>query len=155
MVSEVKTTGKKIIVGFIMAMFILFLMGVAFGGTYAYLLLRQKTIAKNVYVDNIDLGGLTKEAALMKLREQYDGVLKKSLTLQWDGGEKSVSYSDLGVSYNYGKVVDMAYAVGKDKNIVKALKEIYDASKYGVRLQLRMDIDTKKSMMSSPLLLRK
>ncbi|WP_051585938.1 VanW family protein [Caldanaerobius polysaccharolyticus] len=144
MVSEVKTTGKKIFMGFIMALLILFLMGAAFGGTYAYLLLSQKTIAKNVYVDNINLGGLTKEAALAKLKEQYDGVLKKSLTLLWDRGEKIVSYSDLGVSYNYGEVIDRAYAVGKDKNIMKALKEIYDASKYGVRLQLQMNIDTKK-----------
>ncbi|SHF07842.1 Vancomycin resistance protein YoaR, contains peptidoglycan-binding and VanW domains [Caldanaerobius fijiensis DSM 17918] len=144
MVSETSTTGKKIFVGFIITILVLFMMGVAFGGTYAYLLLNEKTIVKNVYVNGINIGGLSKENAILKLKEHYEPLTQRDLILQWDSGEKKVVYSQVGVSYDYEKVVDKAYAIGKDKNVIKSLKDIYNANKKGVRLSLNMEIDDRK-----------
>lgn len=96
-------------------------------------ILKMDTIYNNVFINNYEVGGLTREQALEKLtREQQEGKFeKKVINLQIPYGGMNdfipVTYKECGMKYNYAPEIEDAYNVGRKgskKERIAAIEEL-------------------------------
>lgn len=80
------------------------------------------TIYSNVYVNDINVGGLTKEQALETLESQISTNLTElTVTFRYDsfGYSREFTFEELGVSYDFESSVDEAYNFGRENPDMK------------------------------------
>lgn len=77
-------------------------------------------IHKNVYIENLDLSGLTKSEAKLKL----DKIVNENNDLKLSYGEKiyTIKLSELNIIYKIDEMIDEAYSVGRGNGIISNLK---------------------------------
>lgn len=84
-------------------------------------------IADGVYVDEINLSGLTYDQAVKKIKEYVSTLGEGKIDLETDDGEKvTVTAKDLGISWNDTDVIDEALTLGRTGNLVSQYKEQKD-----------------------------
>lgn len=94
----------------------------------------QGKIHKNVYVENLNLSGFTKDEAKVELNK----LISQNDELRLSYGEKiySIKLSELNIKYNTDEVIEQAYNVGRVDGVISNLK---------TRIKLNMgDIHTIK-----------
>ncbi len=80
----------------------------------AYEALDSELIYNGIYLEEVSIGGLTKEQAIAKGTSDYAGRrLSKSFTLSYDNYKKVVTYEDLGAAYDIKGAVNDAYKLGR------------------------------------------
>ena len=80
----------------------------------------DKKINKNVYVNNIELSGLTKEEAREKLL--YNVKENRYFVLSYENKEILIDKNILDVEYEIDNLVKKAYEVGRDEDIISNIK---------------------------------
>lgn len=101
----------------------------------------NQVFAKNVYIEDLPVGGLTKEEATLKLKDMKESELKgQSLILYKDEIKKQIVCSELGITYNINETIDEAFALGHQESFF----EKYRISKEG--LQNAQYFELKKSL---------
>ncbi len=110
------------------------------GGALAYMnsVTKQETYFTGVQVENIDLSGLTKEEAAEKLDAYWNGVLAQEVTLTVGEKSKSVSFEDLGLIYTNADILEKAYQLGRDDNLIKNFLKVKSLEKNPETLTLTM-----------------
>ena len=87
--------------------------------------LNVDTIYSNVYVNNINIGGLTKEDALAKLEIDLQQPFKQNtVCIRVDDDTYEFTYDQLGIEYDLEKAVEEAYDYGRDQSM--SVDERYD-----------------------------
>lgn len=110
-------------------------------------ILNQETIYPGVTVDGLDVGGLSREEALVLLRENEknilprDGILLKTPLKQYRLPLKDIQYKA-----EYGKALDVAYAKGREGNFLQRLREIRILRKQGLQIVAEMCYDKEKTV---------
>lgn len=112
-------------------------------------------IYKNISIQGIDISGLTKQDAEEKLKKIYREQYMNGITLKQGDFEISISYEQLGVEENISKIVEKAYGVGRNGNIIsnnysilftnfikKDLKIDFNINQKSLELAI-VDIETK------------
>ena len=70
----------------------------------------ENVFAKNIFVEGLDVGGLTKDEAKNKLKKNIEDSLKtKTLIIYDNSTEKSIPYSEIGITYSLDKALDSAF----------------------------------------------
>lgn len=77
-------------------------------------------ILENVYVQDIDLSGLTKEEAARKINSYIEQ--NNEFELFYNNEEITVDKKTLDVDYKVNELVNKAYDVGRDKDLVTDMK---------------------------------
>ena len=77
-------------------------------------------ILENVYVQDIDLSGLTKEEAARKINSYIEQ--NNEFELFYNNEEITVDKKTLDVDYKVNELVNKAYNVGRDKDLVTDMK---------------------------------
>ncbi len=78
------------------------------------------TIYTNVYVENVNIGGLTKDQALALLNSHVLGNLDSlDVTYKYNNlnYNRTFTFRELGVEYNLNEAVDKAYSFGRDESL--------------------------------------
>lgn len=81
--------------------------------------LNQK-IKKNVYVDTVDLSGLTMQEAQERLENHLN--LSSYFNLVYEDKNIKVDKNDFDVDYKINELVNKAYNVGRDKDLISNIK---------------------------------
>lgn len=100
--------------------------GVLLTGTTVYAKPDSEKIAVGVYVDKVDVSGMTKEEALEAVNTYVSEKAEEKITLNIEGNELDVSRESLGVAWNNQEVIDSALALGKSGNLITRYKAIKD-----------------------------
>lgn len=87
----------------------------------------NKKINKNVYINNIELSGLTMEEAKEKLL--YHVNENRYFVLSYENKEILIDKNILGVEYEIDDLVKDAYNVGRDQNVISNIKTKVSLSK--------------------------
>jgi vancomycin resistance protein YoaR len=127
--------------------FLVLLILVLSSATYIYAsnLLGKETIYEGVTIKEVEVGNLTKEEARQKLESVHKQKLKETeLSLVYGDYKKSVNYGEIGAEHDYDYSVEKAYEVGREGSFFARLKEILDARKNGVALDIEFMRDDKK-----------
>ena len=114
---EAKTNKSDVLVIFGILLAIVILLVTVVYGTFSIMTEKSTTIAKGVYIKNIDVSRLTREQAKEKINNYISSVIPEEIKLTHNGFETSLSTSQLSIYFNTDEAVDMAYNIGKTGNI--------------------------------------
>lgn len=114
---ETKTNKSDVLVIFGILLAIVILLVAVVYGTFSIMTEKSTTIAKGVYIKNIDVSGLTREQAKEKINNYISSVIPEEIKLTHNGFETSLSTSQLSIYFNTDEAVNMAYNIGKTGNI--------------------------------------
>ncbi len=106
----------------------------------------DEVIADGVYIDRIDVGGMTAEEALAAVRAYVEEVGEKTLTVTLEGAEDlepiRVTAKELGLHTNDpDKIVTEALALGKDGNLITRYKAEKDLKVSNQVYELGLSVD--------------
>ncbi|MBQ8591803.1 MAG: VanW family protein [Lachnospiraceae bacterium] len=91
------------------------------------------TIKTGIYIDNIDISGLTAVDAKAKVEEYVNALKETPVVLEaTDGDTITVTAGELGLSWANSEVIDEAATIGTEGNLIqryKALKDLEHESK--------------------------
>ena len=77
------------------------------------------TIIKGVFVNRIELSGLTKESALEKLESQLNNADINTITVKYGDYSKEIKITDIDGKFDTQEGIEMAYNLGRNTNIVQ------------------------------------
>lgn len=105
---------------------------------------QEDTVIPGVYLDEIDLQGMT-AGEIESVMETYAGELKKKEVTILVGEEKvTASLEELGLSITEHQLAEEALAVGKSGNLIKRYKLTKDLETTPMVLSLGKELDEEK-----------
>ena len=117
--------------------------GLLGGGYYLYEnTINTNAIYKGISIDNYDVGGMSKEKAIefLKAQKEIDDN-EKSFNLLYEDKSYHVSIKDIGYSYGYEQIVEEAYDLGREGNLIERYKTIKEIEKNGKQLFMEPEYD--------------
>lgn len=100
------------------------------------------TIENGVYIDQVDVSGLTEEQAIQKIQEYIDEIGQAEITLNaMNGNSHTVLAEDIGLTWTNADVVSQALEIGKSGNVVERYKVLKDLEYENVVLPLTFAVD--------------
>ncbi len=85
-----------------------------------FMLLSSEKISSNVYINGVEVGDLTKNEALLKLKESYGEIIRNTyLMLTFGDINWRLDYNDIDYSYDFDDAINTAYKIGRTGNITK------------------------------------
>ena len=115
------------------------------GYMYTQVTAFENVFAKNIYVEDVAVGGLTKEEAKAKLEQNISNQISKQI-LVFTNEELSIEvpFSNLGITYNINETLDKAFNIGRYENFFTK----YNIAKNGLEtkeeFKLSRSIDESK-----------
>lgn len=97
-----------------------------FCGTTSYAKTASDEIAMGVFVEDVNVSGMTKEEAKAAVDEYMAGKAEEKITLTVGDHELNVSRADLGVAWNNEEIIEDALSLGKSGNLIKRYKALKD-----------------------------
>ena len=97
-----------------------------FSTVFALVNLNSSKIIEGVYVNGINLSGLTSEEATQRLTDEFSKKLASTLTLTCDEYELTlVPSEDIDAKYDITAAVQTAYSIGRSGNLIQNNYEIF------------------------------
>ncbi len=101
------------------------------------------TIYDGVYVDDIPLGGLTKEEAKAKVEaKQQEGLKNMNVTLAQGAQTWAFTSADMGVTFDTDAIIDQAWNQGREGSVLNRFETIQKLPENPVKLTTTMTADT-------------
>lgn len=98
-------------------------------------------IYENVFVEEVNLGGMTKEDASITLENSFVNKLNnKKLTLKFNDEVYVFTYKDFGIKYNFDKIIEDAYSYGKHGSIKERYNKIVELEKNSHKIDFKPKI---------------
>ncbi len=104
-------------------------------------------IAKNVFISNIDVGGLTRSEAKKKIADNFK---MKDLTLKYDNKSWTFKKDDAHLNFDLDKTVNEAYNVTRSNGFFGNLTKTV-AADFGDKNNVKVAIDYDKNFMKTKL----
>lgn len=96
----------------------------------------KSKIYNNIYIENIDMSGLTKEEAIDKLKESI--YCNKEINFLYDEHIYPLNFDFIELNYNIEDTVEKAFNIGRNKNIVDNTKTKINL-KLGDKINFRLE----------------
>ena len=111
----------------------------------------SEKIAQNVYIDQIDVGGMSEAEADEAVRAYADELKNQTFTLTIDEKSVTTTGEQLGIDWANPGVVKEAYDIGKTGNIIERYKSKKDLEHESIVLDLEFaaDRDTVKEYLKN------
>ncbi len=100
--------------------------GILFGGMTSYAKTNSDEIAAGVYVEEVNVSGMTKEEAKAAVEEYILGKSEEKITLTVRDQEVKVSRADLGIAWSNEEIIEDAHGLGKSGNLIRRYKSLKD-----------------------------
>lgn len=128
--SEKSKVKKYKIVGLVAIICVLGVSINYFNKKYIY----TNVIAKNIFVEGIDVSNLTKEEAINYVNEN---VILGELQLNYNGETNVISPDEIDLKYNTSEVVEKAYNYTKTDSYFENVKRFFDLNKNSKNLEIK------------------
>ena len=128
--SEKSKVKKYKIVGLVAIICVLGVSINYFNKKYIY----TNVIAKNIFIEGIDVSNLTKEEAINYVNEN---VILGELQLNYNGETNVISPDEIDLKYNTSEVVDEAYHYTKTDSYFENVKRFFDLNKNSKNLEIK------------------
>ncbi|SHH60257.1 Vancomycin resistance protein YoaR, contains peptidoglycan-binding and VanW domains [Caloranaerobacter azorensis DSM 13643] len=109
---------------------------------FIFVLLNITTIHKGVKINDIDVGGLNRNEAILYLEKELGYKLNnKFIKLIYENYKYIIEYKELGITYDYYKAVDEAFLIGRQGNMIKRIKDILHTRINGCNIEMGLLYD--------------
>ncbi len=98
-------------------------------------------IAEGVYAENVALGGLTEQEALTRLEEEFNAQKSKSLIVDVNGEQASVTLGELGLTWKNPEIAQEAALLGRGGSVVTRYKAMEQLRHETRELNLILSLD--------------
>ena len=106
---------------------------------------REEKIETGIYVDEIDLSGMTKSEAGEAIEDYVSTFGDTRITLCVpEGGEIVTTAADLGLAWGNREILDKAVGFGRDGDILQCYKELRDLEYKNKVFRVEFDFDKGK-----------
>lgn len=121
----------------------LFVIGIFYSSVYRYVhRMDREQIEQNVFVQGVDISGMTEKEALEKLENRWTVMKHMPVTLKADGKTAQVTVSELGIRQgDLVSLVKEASEYGKHGNLYQRYRKIRQAKKEKVEYEDDYQID--------------
>ncbi|BCN29144.1 VanW family protein [Anaeromicropila herbilytica] len=133
---------KKYIV--ILAAILIICLGTVGFGINALATVKDGQICKGVYIDSVNVGGMTASEAKEAVSNYVDNLKKKTVTVKVDDNEESITLGELGYEVKENDFIDKALEVGRSGNVIKRYKDIQDTKNNNLVYKLDYTLDENK-----------
>jgi vancomycin resistance protein YoaR len=135
-------THKKTLIA-VIAVFLVVGIAVMFGVVHAAS--GGNKILDNVYIDTVNVGGMTKDEAKKVLDDYVAEKQQVKITLTAGKKKKAVTAEDMGVQFKADKAVKKAYGIGRDGNLFKNFFQVCKLKSKSIVVTLNTVISEKQS----------
>lgn len=94
-----------------------------------------------VYIDDVNVSGMTREEAQEAINAYLDGLMEKEIAVVLDDEVVITSVKELGYACNENTYLDEAMSVGKTGNLIKRYKDLKDVENVGLYFELEFTLD--------------
>ena len=91
-------------------------------------------IAKNIFIEGIDVSNLTKEEAIKSINEN---IAPGEIVLNYDGKSNIISPDEIDLKYNTSEVVNEAYNYTKTDSYFENIKRFFELGKASKKFNLK------------------
>ncbi len=99
-------------------------------------------IHNGIYIGDIDVSGMSKEDAGEAVESYIDSLKDITITLNAVGGNQvTVTAGELGIEWENTEILDEAFALGKQGNIIKRYKELADLENNNKKYDIEFGFD--------------
>ena len=128
---------------FLLMISMLFCVGLA---DKSYAINKDSKIYKNVYIENIDVSGLSKSEAIEKINK----IVNKdnNINLSYKDKKYKLNLKDIGFSYKIKEAVDKAHKVGRSETFLSNTKMKLNLQ-LGEEVKFKLDVDYDKDKLNS------
>lgn len=114
---------------------------VLFGSAFCAYAEDNKTITKGVFIDEVDVSGMTAMEAEEAISKFVDDLRDREISINVDENTVSVNLRDLGYSYKLNNVIEQALELGTTGNLIKRYKDLKDIANGGTNYHLEFSVD--------------
>lgn len=126
----------------------IFLLSIIFLGVgkpvYVSAVENETTIYKGVFIDKVDVSGMTKNEAQAAVDQLVTGLQSKSVTIKVNEEAVKTTMGDLGYTYTPNDNIDLALSLGRTGNLLKRYKDIKDVAQGNKVYPLTFTCDLNK-----------
>lgn len=112
--------------------------------TKAFAAEKEDTICSGIFVNAINIGGMTESEAREAIQEYIEALQAKKLTIKVEDNTIETTLGELGYTALKNDFVTKALNFGKTGNLVKRYKELKDVEHEQLVYQLEFDLDVAK-----------
>ncbi|WP_373599566.1 VanW family protein [Paraclostridium bifermentans] len=112
----------------------------------SYALGKDDRIYKNIYIENIDVSGLTKEEAINKIEKHIYGEGK--ITLKYKDKTYNLNLRNINLNYNINSIVGEALKLDKNSNLIDNIKSKLKLS-FGEKFNFILKVSYDKEKLNS------
>lgn len=98
-------------------------------------------IGQGVYIDNVNVGGMTYDEAKKAVEQNTDEKAEANISIDVNGEVINTTLSKIGCEWNKETILEEAVNVGKKGNVLKRYKDKQDLVNKGIKFTLEMIID--------------
>ena len=110
-----KSKNKAVVLGVIIA--IIVVIGIFISTIFALVNINNEKIMSGVSISGIEVSGLSKEEAKLKIETLYNEKKEKEIDIKYQEYETSLNPILMEVNYNVDKALEEAYSIGRKENI--------------------------------------
>ncbi|MCR4434366.1 MAG: VanW family protein [Clostridiales bacterium] len=108
-------------------------------------LMNSKTFYKGISVEDLALGGLSREQAVAAVEKRLNDTFgSRRLSLCWNNQKWEVSFEDISLRFLIDDTLNKAFAIGRKGNLISRLSRIIRLSFDGIDLSTPVDYDREK-----------
>lgn len=133
---------KRSILSTVFLLLISFLLGG--NAVYASAKENDNTICKGVFIDEVDVSGMTKAEAEVAIDDFVENLKTRGIAIMVGEDIVYTTLGDFDYNYDPNDNIEQALALGKSGNLIKRYKDLKDIEQGSVILPLTFSFDEKK-----------
>ena len=143
MVEKINKRKKLLIkIGIVSVILIITLM--IFSVVFALGNINNTKILKGIYINDIDMSGMSEEEAKANLESLANEKLAKEMTVSYQDYNSTINATVLELNYDINSAIEEAYAIGRDGNLIsnnyKILKSMLFKNNIKINISINEDI---------------
>jgi vancomycin resistance protein YoaR len=107
---------------------------------------KNNTICKGVFIDEVDVSGMTGIEAKTAVDDFVESLRNKGLSIAVAGKMVNTTLGDLGYTYEPNDNIAQALSIGKTGNLIKRYKDLKDIEQGSIVFPLTFKFDDNKLM---------
>jgi vancomycin resistance protein YoaR len=110
----------------------------------AFATVKDGVICEGVFIDTVDVSGMTANEAKKAVGSYVDSLKKKIVTIKVGKNEETITLEELGYNVKENDYIEQAFNVGRSGNVIKRYKEIQDTKNDNLVFTLDFTFDDTK-----------
>lgn len=136
-----KIKGNKKVLIFSIIIGIIIFIGLIISTIFALLNINNPNFIKGVYINDIDVSGVSMSEAKSKIEALTNEKLAKEISISSGDYNTTINASILEVNYDINSAIEEAYSVGRNKNLIANNYEILQAMLFDKKIDININLN--------------